>query len=222
MTTKAILFDFDGLLCDTERAAKRSWQDLFARHRVPFAETVWTAMNGRSDGHLLATAELADRIGRAPGQDELAWRLRRKAELADQEPLRPGIAELLDAAWQRGIPLGVVSSSDGAWVCRHLDRLGVLPRFDLIVTGDQVPRHKPAPDLYLRAIATFGFAADEFVAFEDSPTGIAAAKAAGLRCIAVPSSVGDPRRLAGADAVADLVAGRARVDALLWAQARRS
>jgi HAD superfamily hydrolase (TIGR01509 family) len=185
---KALFLDFDGLMCDTEAAARRSWAELYARlgHELPVP--VWTSMVGRSNGHEVATADLSNRVGRPITEEELAWRNNRKQELSDAEPLRPGVADLMTAATHHGLVLAAVSSSSARWVLGHLTRLGVGHHFSAVITGDDEPRHKPAPDLYLRALAETGLAAEEAVAFEDSPSGVRAALAAGLRVVAVPTS----------------------------------
>ncbi|OLF17239.1 HAD family hydrolase [Actinophytocola xanthii] len=189
---KGLFLDFDGLVCDTESAARRSWAELYARlgHELP--ARLWARMAGRSSGHELAAADLAARLGRPVTDAELTWRAGRKRELADAEPLRPGVADLLDSARERGLGLAVVSSSARSWVLGHLARLGVGDRFAVVVTGDDEPRHKPAPDLYRHALTATGLAAAEVVAFEDSPSGVAAALAAGLRCVAVPNGAAPP------------------------------
>jgi HAD superfamily hydrolase (TIGR01509 family) len=201
MTPAAVFFDFDGLLCDTERAAFRSWAELYEELGYAFPARVWREMVGRSTGAAVAIADLTGRLGSPPEPDLLAWRLSRKNELAAAEPLRPGVDALLRESAARGLPTAVVSSSASGWVGGHLERLGISDRFAVVVTGDQVPRHKPAPDLYLAALARTGAAAGDVLAFEDSATGVAAARAAGLFCVGVPGSVG--RR----DLDADLVLG---------------
>lgn len=200
---RALFFDFDGVICDTERAARRSWDELYGRFGQSFPAGVWAAMAGRSAGHELAAGDLAERIGRPLSEQELAWRLGRKQRLADEEPVRPGIAALVAAAARRGLFLAVVSSSPGSWVGGHLGRLGLRDAFDLVVTGDEGVPGKPAPDLYLRALARSGLPADSVVALEDSPPGVAAAVAAGLRCVAVANPVSDPAGLVRADVLLD-------------------
>jgi HAD superfamily hydrolase (TIGR01509 family) len=201
MTLRAVFFDFDGLLCDTERAAFRSWEELYAKVGCPFPGMVWQAMVGRSTGADVAIADLAERLGAPPTPELLNWRLTRKSELAAVEPLRSGVLSLLAEAEERGLTTAVVSSSSRDWVGGHLDRLGVSSRFAAVITGDEVARHKPAPDLYLAALSRTGVAPGEVVAFEDSALGVTAARAAGLRCVGVPASVGCP------DIQADLVLG---------------
>ena len=203
---RALFLDFDGLICDTERAAHQSWQELYTRLGLVFDRRVWARMTGRSNGEDTATAELARRLGRPLRSGELAWRRERKQWLCDQEPLRPGVAALIDAAAGRALALAVVSSSSRSWVRPHLERLHVHHRFHVVVTGDDTPAHKPAPDLYHLALARTGLGPGAVVAFEDSPSGVRAAQAAGLRCVAVPSSVGSRADVAGADVVLDSLA----------------
>jgi HAD superfamily hydrolase (TIGR01509 family) len=99
------------------------------------------------------------------------------------------VLELIDAAQGAGVPLAVASSSSSAWVPGHLERIGLLDRFDAVCTGDQVERGKPAPDVYLLALERLGVGPDRAVAIEDSPTGCRAAVAAGMVAVAVPSEM---------------------------------
>jgi HAD superfamily hydrolase (TIGR01509 family) len=131
---------------------------------------------------------------------------RRTHELAliEAEELRPGIADYLEAARERGLRRAIVSSSTRAWVDMHLERLEEAVGWDAICTADRDPaRAKPAPTLYLEALDLLGVTADEAVAFEDSPNGVLAAKAAGVFCVAVPNEV--TRDLGLEEAGADLV-----------------
>ncbi|MFD7405415.1 HAD hydrolase-like protein [Streptomyces sp. NPDC059866] len=108
---------------------------------------------GRATGESYAAEDLSRRLGRALIACELQERRRDKHRLASAEPLRPGVARLLESAGSQGIACAVVSSSERAWVRGHLDRLGVRDRFAEVVTGEQVRARKPAPDLYLRPIS---------------------------------------------------------------------
>jgi HAD superfamily hydrolase (TIGR01509 family) len=195
MTPQALFLDFDGLICDTEDAARRSWSLLYASYGLAFPHAVWRRMQGRSDGEEVALADLGRRLGRPVDPGTRARRLRKKTELCRAAPLRPGVARLLEQAELRGVPALVVSSSPRDWVEPHLVRLGVRRFFADLVTGDLVERHKPAPDLYLRALWQTGLPAEEVCAFEDSPTGVRAARAAGVACVAVPSAAGDAAAL---------------------------
>ncbi len=205
MPVRALFFDFDGLICDTESAARRSWEELYAGFGLCFPSSVWAAMTGHPAGEQVALADLGRRLGRPLDRATRAARRRRKYELCRAEPLRPGVAELLGAATDRGLALTMVSSSPRSWVEPHLARLGVRNRFGAVVTGDRVTAPKPAPALYRYALWLAGLQPGAAVAFEDSPVGVAAARAAGIRCVAVPGPAVATADLSGADLViADL------------------
>ena len=205
MRPHALFLDFDGLICDTERAAFRSWQELYAWHGLEFGRDLWARMAGNARGEDVAVADLSRRH-RAPTASELAWRRARKRLLCNQEPLRAGVVRLLDTAAAYGVPVAVVSSSPRAWVVGHLDRLGIADRVAPVITGDDVAHHKPAPDLYHLALGFARVRPADAVAFEDSGPGVRAAKAARLWCVAVPSSVGSRASVAAADLILDSIA----------------
>lgn len=201
MALRALLFDFDGLILDTETPELRSWQELWLEHGQHFPVDRFLAEIGTVGG-FGALAEL-ERL--APSFDRQAAserRSARKLELTAVEQLRPGIVDYLDEARRRRIATAVVSSSSRAWVDGHLARLERAGHFDLIVTGDHDrERGKPRPTLYLEAIALLGVAAAEAVAFEDSPNGIRAATSAGIYCVAVPNGVTAALPLGEADLI---------------------
>ena len=123
----------------------------------------------------------------------------RKAEIIAALETMAGVRDYLRDARRLGLKVGVASSASEAYVCGHLERLVVRDGIDAVVCREQVARGKPFPDLYLRAVEELGVAAGEAVAFEDSPNGIAAATAAGLRCVAVPNPITSALDLSGAD-----------------------
>ncbi|MFF9644138.1 HAD family hydrolase [Kitasatospora aureofaciens] len=202
MTVDALLFDFDGLICDTENAARESWQETYRDFGLEFPDELWARMRGRHDGERLASEDLGERLGRAMTVREAERRRALKSELAQAQPLLPGVAGLLAEAAGRGLGVALVSSAPSPWVETHLRRLGVRAHFRAVVTGDLPLPNKPAPDLYLHALSELGVRAQDAVAFEDSVPGVRAAVAAALRCVAVPgSSAADPSAFAGAAAV---------------------
>ncbi|WP_329619479.1 HAD-IA family hydrolase [Streptomyces sp. NBC_01255] len=192
-----LMLDFDGVVCDTERAALLAWQDLYDRLGVPLSAEVRAGMLGNSAGARVALADLADRLGRPVEDGEWAWQRQRRTTRCAAAPARPGVDRLLRTAEGAAI----VSSSPAAWVEEHLRRLGLRHHFAFLVTGDDTDRHKPEPDLYLLALERAGVGADSALAVEDSPRGVRAAQAAGLRCVAVPWEPAGAPGLAGADAV---------------------
>ncbi|HZM74961.1 MAG TPA: HAD family phosphatase [Candidatus Limnocylindrales bacterium] len=189
---KGILFDFDGLLCDTEQAAWRSWVELYRRFGLEFPDELWPAMVGHRDGESLGQADLSARLAHPPG--EQLWRARRerKTALAHRQPLRPGAWELIREATRRGLRIAVVSSSSRDWVGGHLTRLGIVDEFAVIVCGQDVSLPKPAPDGYNIVLEKLGLDPAEAVALEDSLAGVTAARAAGVRCVAVPGPRSGP------------------------------
>jgi HAD superfamily hydrolase (TIGR01509 family) len=127
----------------------------------------------------------------APGIDPEAMRPRTRArvfELLESLGPREGVPAYLETAKDLGLKLAVASSSSGAWVNPHLERLGIDHCFDAVLTGD-LHKAKPDPDLYLAALAALGTEARDAIAFEDTPHGVTAAKAAGLTCVAVPNAI---------------------------------
>jgi HAD superfamily hydrolase (TIGR01509 family) len=203
MSLKVLLLDFDGLVCDTERAAYRSWVEVYRDAGHDFPADVWARMCGRRGGEAVALADLSGRLGRPVGPAFAAARLARKRALAESEPARPGVPELLRGAARRGLRCAVVSSSARSWVDGHLHRLGLRDLLEDVVAGEDTARPKPSPEGYLTALRRAGTTAGEALAFEDSAVGVRAAKAAGLRCVAVPSAVGGRAEVAGADLVLD-------------------
>ncbi|MGH9244691.1 MAG: HAD family hydrolase [Acidimicrobiales bacterium] len=199
---RALIFDFDGLILDTEMPALRSWEDLFAEHGHPFPAERWMRIIGTAD-RFDAVAHLEQLLGTTLDRDGLLrWRSARKMALTDAELVRPGVVALLDMARARGLRVGVASSSPTTWVGDHLTRLGLFDRFDAICCAEDDPeRAKPLPALYLEALECLGVRADEAIAFEDSPNGVTAARRAGLVCVAVPNGVTSRLDLDHADLV---------------------
>jgi len=204
---KAIVFDFDGLILDTEGPVYRSWVEVYQAHgeELPFER--WIQIVGSTTLEFHPQHHLEERLGKPLPQEVLDRRVSRRTELVLAEKLLPGVVELADEAASAGFKLGVASSSTNDWVRGHLARLGILDRFDCIRCRDDVAHAKPEPDLYLAALDCLGVAANEAVAIEDSPNGIAAAKRAGLRCVAIPNAITRGLDLSHADLVVASLAG---------------
>jgi HAD superfamily hydrolase (TIGR01509 family) len=198
---RAFLFDFDGLIVDTELPSRAGWEWLYRQHGHELPRERWATLVGTIGADFDPMAHLEELVG-AP-LDRAALNDRRYAHevsLIEAERLRPGIAEYLAAAKRHRLKRAIVSSSSRAWVDSHLARLEEAVGWDAIVTADHDPaRAKPRPDLYLEALELLGVAADEAVAFEDSPNGVRAARAAGVFCVAVPNEVTRDLDLDGAD-----------------------
>lgn len=187
---RAVVFDFDGTVMDTETPEYEVWKELYAEHGVELPLSVWSAGIGIGprenpfDPYDYLDACLArpcDREGlRAERRLRFLGRLRRLGP-------RAGVVERLDEASALGLRLAIASSSPQAWIDDQLAYLRLADRFDLTRTADDVARTKPDPELYLSACAALGVAPREAVAIEDSPNGVRAAKAAGLACVACPN-----------------------------------
>jgi HAD superfamily hydrolase (TIGR01509 family) len=186
---RALVFDFDGLILDTEGPEFQAWQEIYTAHGCHLALETWAACIGTRDA-FDPYADLAARAGRA--LDTAAIRTAceaRVGELIAREAVRPGVRDYLDEARELGLGLAVASSSSRRWVVGHLERLGLADRFDALRCADDVPRVKPDPDLYFAALDALGAPPAAAIALEDSPNGVLAAKRAGLFCVAVPNPV---------------------------------
>jgi HAD superfamily hydrolase (TIGR01509 family) len=201
-----LLFDFDGLLVDTETPSLASWQELYREHGHELPLDRWATLVGTVGGW--DPYETLETLVGPVDRDELhSRRLARELELAEVEQLRPGVLDYLGEARARGVRTAIVSSSSRTWIDRHLGRLERAGDFDAIVTADHdAERAKPRPTLYLEALRVLGLEAQDAVAFEDSTNGIRAAKAAGLFCVAVPNGVTASYALDEADVVVSSLA----------------
>jgi HAD superfamily hydrolase (TIGR01509 family) len=185
-----VVFDFDGVILETEGVELQVWQEIWAEHGEALPVERYVETVGGSSARFDPYAELQARIGRALDRASLRrFRNERGAELLVRAAPLPGVERCLVEARELGLPIGIASSSERVWVEGHLARLGLRDRFDRIVCREDVPRVKPAPDLYLAAVAALGAAPSRALALEDSRNGVIAAKRAGLFCVAIPTAV---------------------------------
>lgn len=191
MNISALIFDFDGLMVDTETPAFVSWQRIYREHGHELTLELWQGALGSSHG-FDALGYLADLVSAADPGRELdtgllaAERQRLKAELSAGYGLLPGVADLLAAAQAAAMPCAVASSSSRSWVEGWLSRLGVREYFVTVRTADDVKWTKPDPALFLQAAAGLGLPPAACLVLEDSANGIRAARAAGCPVVAVP------------------------------------
>jgi HAD superfamily hydrolase (TIGR01509 family) len=186
MAIQALIFDFDGLILDTETVEFEVMDELYREHGHQLRRERWV-LNLGTHGQIDLYADLAELAGQP--LDLASLRERQRAlylARCDALDLRPGLADLLEAARERGLRLAVASSSGGNWVERWLERHAIRSYFGCVRTSDHVRHVKPAPDLFLSAAECLGVAPEHCVVFEDSPNGMRAAAAAGMRCVAVP------------------------------------
>jgi HAD superfamily hydrolase (TIGR01509 family) len=198
---QAIVFDFDGTLVDTETPELTVWQETFLSHGVEMPVGYWANLVGRgAEQEFERPAQLLARLTGKPFNGYEDVRVQIRAIIRNQ-PLRPGVQSLLNEAREAGLPCAVASSSPHAWVDPGVETRGIADRFQAIVCADDVERAKPFPDLFLAACRRLGTDPSETVAIEDSPNGLAAAKAAGLFAIATPNPVTANLNLSAADLV---------------------
>ena len=210
---RAIVFDFDGLIVDSEQPIYEAYRTLFAEHGATLPLSVWQEVIGSSTANAAAFVHLENSIGRKVDREAMRQQARAiRGEGTLRLPPRAGVAELIAEARQAGLALAVASSATFAWVNGHLDRLGLLSSFDALCTRDDVEETKPHPALYQLAVERLGVAPHEAFAIEDSPNGITSAKAAGLRCVAAPNPLTAGMDLHHADCVLPSLAGVSLAD----------
>ena len=191
MKTKALLFDFDGLILDTETPEFEVWQAIYREYNHELlAETWGQIVGGWGASHFDAAEHLVELVG--DGLNVEGLRARHKSEsdaLTLSQPILPGVVDYLDDARRLGLRLAIASSSPHSWVDTHLSRLGLTHRFPAVICRDDVApgRTKPHPDLFLKALDAVSAKPDEAIVFEDSPNGVKAARAAGIFVVSVPN-----------------------------------
>lgn len=181
---RALIFDFDGLILDTETPLVDSYSDVHRTHGVAFDRDAFI----RNIGH--AEWAFDPWHGFSPHADRAALETERRA-LKDARllrlPILPGVAALLEAARARNLHIGLASNSEHSWCEPHLARLGLRQYFEFLACREDAPSPKPQPDLYKLVLNRFGLRGHEAIAFEDSQTGTLAARRANLWVVAVPN-----------------------------------
>jgi HAD superfamily hydrolase (TIGR01509 family) len=190
MSIKGLIFDFDGLIIDTETPEFEAWQEVFVRNGQHLPLSEWKKALGTSRLAFDPPTYLEELIGH-PINKKKADHDQRVIALAKilQKSTLPGVEKILAEAKKYGLKLAVASSSSSDWVWCNLSRLGLLKYFDTICSGDDVPAVKPDPALFELAIAELGLKPEEAIVFEDSPNGITAANKAGIFCVAIPNKI---------------------------------
>ncbi len=201
MLPAAVIFDFDGIVLDSETPEFESHRRIYERCGVALTVDEWCGVIGTwSEGHDERwIAQLAARSATAPSRD--AYHAERRLvfdQIVPREPMR-GIRDFLSRLADERIPVAIASSAPARWVIGAVESIGLTGTFRTIVTGDAVVNRKPAPDVYLEAARRLGVDPTQSVAIEDSAPGIAAARAAGLRVIAIPHWLTAAHDLSGAD-----------------------
>src|SRR5919204_1460505 len=197
---KALIFDFDGLIVDTEGPMFLVWQRIYRERGQDMPRERWQSLIGTATGPFDPLVDLPQRTGEALTADELnALERLYYREATISQKLLPGVDDYLVDARALGLKTAIASSSSREWVMEHLERFGIADRFDTVVCKDDVTTTKPDPELYELAIERLKVRPEEAIALEDSSNGIRAAKAAGLFCVAVPNALTADMDLGEAD-----------------------
>lgn len=187
---KAVVFDMDGVLFDTEVMCMKSWIAVAERNNLPLMEEVFPKCIG------LNSNDSRRIVMEAYGKDFDYPRFREQAAAWQQEylkenglPVKPGMREILSWLKTSGYAVGLASSTRSSSVFSHLEQAGIRNCFSVVITGDMVEHSKPRPDIYLKACRELGVEPEEAYAIEDSPNGIRSAHAAGMRVIMIPDMI---------------------------------
>lgn len=190
---RAVVFDFDGLIMDTETPEYEAWSDTFRSYGQYLPLEVWAQGIGTDQSGFNPCQELATRIGVSLDCEALSRQINARVRAAlYRKHERPGVRTYLQAAHAKRLKIGLASSSHRAWVVGWLQHLGLLEFFEAIVTADDVDRVKPSPALYLTCCQKIGVEPAEALAFEDSPHGAQSALSAGLTCVVVTNPITNP------------------------------
>jgi HAD superfamily hydrolase (TIGR01509 family) len=188
---KALIFDFDGLILDTETPEFESWCEIYREHGQALSLEMWGQIVGgvaASDFHPLSHLQTLTGRDLTPLNLPARASERSLTQIAGLTTL-PGVLDMLQAARRRELRLAVASSSTHHWVDGHLARLGLGHFFEAVKCADDVSRTKPEPELYLSALDALGVSPLDAIAFEDSPNGVTAARRAGIFVVAIPNPV---------------------------------
>jgi HAD superfamily hydrolase (TIGR01509 family) len=203
---RAVIFDFDGLVLETEEPIYQAHAEVYTEHGQELSREFWQTTVGTDTFD--PDADLESRLGRPLDRAAInRARDRRTRELLAGRQVLPGVLDLRDRARAAGLKLGIASSSSRRWVVGHLQRLGIGEGWDCIVCREDSELAKPDPGLYLAALECLAVAASEAVAIEDSGHGVTAARAAGVACLVVPSVMTAGADFSEARLVAETLAG---------------
>lgn len=190
MPIRGLVFDFDGLILDTETPEFIVLQEIYQAHGLNLAPELWAAAVGASLDAFHPIEHLQSKLPYSidPTEVHRQW-LAKSRQVIDQSGPLPGVMNILMRARELGLRMAIASSSPKDWVATHMSRLNLEDWFEIVLTKDHVTNVKPNPELYLSAVDKLGIMPEEAIAFEDSPNGIQAAINAGLFTVAVPNPV---------------------------------
>jgi HAD superfamily hydrolase (TIGR01509 family) len=198
---KALIFDFDGTIIDTEMPDYLAWQEVYQYfgHQLPLEK--WASIvGGSSASNFDPYTYLETLVGNSIDHENLWIKKRQRvAGLIEKAPILPGIIDMLKAAKKLDMGLAIASSSSYSWVSGNLHRIGLFDYFDVICTSDDVVNTKPDPSLFLLAAKKLNVDPSEAIVFEDSPNGVLAANTAGIVVVAIPNPLTAKLDLSHAD-----------------------
>ncbi|HEU4963306.1 MAG TPA: HAD family hydrolase [Bacilli bacterium] len=188
---QAIVFDFDGLILDTETAWYEAFAEIYRERGAHLPIELWAQIVGTQDDRPFDPCDYLAECTGQPAPRQETWELGRQKHivLMQGKTTRPGVLDYLAAAKELGLKIGLASSSDREWVLSHLEQHNLLHHFEVIRTRDDVRKTKPDPELYLQALEALGVEPSRAIAFEDSPNGVQAAKRAGMYGVIVPNEL---------------------------------
>ena len=202
---KALIFDFDGLILDTESPEADVWSQIYTEYGFEFPIGEWgTVVGGSGDSNFDAANHLS--LLSQGRLDPGSMRIRHRSDsdaLTLKQPIMPGVSDYIREAKRLGLKVAIASSSNHVWVDTHAKRLGIFDYFDHVICSDDVGygRTKPNPDLYLLALKQLQIQKNEAIVFEDSPNGVKAANRAGIFVVAVPNPITSLLVIDGADLI---------------------
>jgi HAD superfamily hydrolase (TIGR01509 family) len=215
---KALIFDFDGLILDTETPEYQVWQAIYRENGFELPHAEWEKIIG---GYGISNFDAAEHLSLlSQGQlDSVSLRDRFRSEshtLIHSQAILPGVMDYIHEAKRLGLKLAIASSSAHSWVDTHAKRLGIFHHFDAVLCRDDVApgRTKPYPDLFLLALHQLKVRKEAAIVFEDSPNGVKAANQAGIFVVAVPNPLTSTLLIEGADLKLDSLNDLSLIDLL--------
>jgi putative hydrolase of the HAD superfamily len=190
MALKGIIFDFDGLIIDTEMPCCNAWMELFEQYGFQFTIDDYRKIIGTDTNFYDPSKHLSQLInGLISPQEILEQNRTRTRILLELQPMLPGVLNFIISSNRLGLDMAIASSSNREWIEGYLTRLGIRKYFKIVCTSNDVQKVKPDPELFLLAAKKLEIDPLDAIIFEDSPNGIKAAKAAGITCIAIPNDI---------------------------------
>ena len=187
---KAIIFDFDGLIIDTETAMYNSWNDTYKRYGCSLPLSKWEKSVGSFNPLFNPYEYLSELLEKKIDKETVRCERRsRFAELLKNIDLLPGVKDYILKSKELGLKLAIASSSSKEWVVTYLEKFKIDFYFDTIICSDHVKQIKPFPDIYQMVLAQLNISNTEAIALEDSPNGCLSAKQAGIYCVAIPNNL---------------------------------